>query len=391
MDAYACIQCNRCQDVCPAYTAGATLSPSALEINKRYQLNKRNTNTNHQLTDFAIKEEAVWSCTSCGACVEVCPVGNEPVRDILDIRRNLTLVQGKLPGKGAIPLRNISILANPWGGAPSERTNWADGLDVRTMIEVKTAEVLYWVGCSSAYETRNQSIAQSVVRLLKKANVDFAILGTEEGCTGDHARRLGDEALFQKMARRNIETLSRYSFKLILTHCSHCFNLLKNEYPPLFSATDLLNESIVNWNVVHHTQLLNELVKSKRIHPTNEIKEVVTFHDSCYLGRYNGEFDAPRELLRSIPGIDLKEMPRSRENGLCCGGGGGCSWVDMPAERRVADIRMEEALSLKPAALVSACPFCMTMFDGSALKNTSGIKLKDVAELLDVSVNQSLT
>ncbi|MCI0590282.1 MAG: (Fe-S)-binding protein [Gammaproteobacteria bacterium] len=389
MDAYACIQCNRCQDVCPSYAAGTTLSPAALEINKRYQLNQKGFTPNNRLTDFAIKEEAVWSCTSCGACVEVCPVGNEPVRDILDIRRNLTLVQGNLPIKGATPLRNIAILSNPWGGAPSERTAWAERLNVRTMLEVKTAELLYWVGCSSAYEPRNQSIARSMVRLLDKADVDFAILGTEEGCTGDHARRLGDEALFQKMARRNINTISRYSFTRIVTHCSHCFNVLKNEYPALFNATDLSKESIAHWKVAHHTQLLDELVKSKRLQPSHEISEVVTYHDSCYLGRYNGEFDAPRELLRSIPGVDMKEMPRSRENGLCCGGGGGCSWVDMPAESRIADIRMEEALALNPTVIASACPFCVTMFEGSALKSTTSVKVKDVAELLDESVNQS--
>ncbi len=396
MDAYACIQCNRCQCVCPAYLAGTSLSPAALEINKRYQLNEEGSaivagqTSQHRLIDFAIKEDAVWACTSCGACVEICPVGNEPLRDILDIRRNLTLVAGELPPKGGTPLRNTTVLGNPWGGAPSERVSWADGMNVRTLNEVRETDILYWVGCSSAYEMRNQSIAQSVTRLLKKAGVDFAILGNEESCTGDPARRLGDEALFQKMARRNIEVLSRYTFNTIVTHCSHCFNVLKNEYPPLFIAGDQARRLASQWKVLHHTQLLSDLVKRGRLEPVVELDATITFHDSCYLGRYNNEFNAPRELLAAIPGVKLSEMPRSRERGLCCGGGGGCSWVDVPAERRVADIRMEEALSLKPDVIASACPFCITMFEGSAVKGSTNVRLKDVAELLDESTSVSL-
>ena len=388
MDAYACIQCNRCQGACPAYLAGTTLSPAALEINKRYQLNEEGAaiaageRSRERLIDFAIKEEAVWACTSCGACVEICPVGNEPLRDILDVRRNLTLAGGQLPQKGASPLRNIAVLGNPWGGAPSERMAWANGLNVRTLSDVGETDVLYWVGCSSAYETRNQAIAQSVTRLLSKAGVDFAILGNEEGCTGDPARRLGDEVLFQKMARRNISVLSKYSFNCVVTHCSHCFNILKNEYPPLFKAVEQRQPPFSRWKVLHHTQLLNELIEEGRLEAVVEMNETVTFHDSCYLGRYNNEFDAPRALLAAIPGVDLVEMPRSRERGLCCGGGGGCSWVDVPAEKRVADIRMEEALSVKPGIIASACPFCVTMFEGSALKSPD-VRLKDVAELLD--------
>lgn len=390
MDAYACIQCNRCQDVCPASAAGSTLSPSALEINKRYQINQESATlaagkpSSLRLTEFAIGEEAVWSCTSCAACVEICPVGNEPMRDILNIRRNLTLEQGKLPERGANMLRHMAVTGNPWGAAPSQRMAWAEGLGVRTMQETGKADVLYWVGCSSAYDARNQSIARAVVRLLQKAGVDFAILGNEEGCTGDPARRLGEEALFQKLVRRNFRILSRYSFHRIVTHCSHCFQALKNEYLPLISS--LVGNDLSRWEVLHHTQLLNELRMAGRLAPRREIKEIVTYHDSCYLGRYNNEFDAPRELLNAVPGLQLKEMPRSRENGLCCGGGGGCAWVDMPAERRVTDIRLEEALSLKPAIVATACPFCMTMFEGSTMKAKAGVQLRDVAELLEESM-----
>jgi Fe-S oxidoreductase len=401
MDAFACVQCNRCQEVCPATAAGTALSPSALEVNKRYQLNEeggeiaRGKPSRHPLLETVLREDAVWACTSCGACAEICPVGNAPLQDILEIRRHQTLMEGRLPHKGAAALRNIAVLGNPWGGAPSGRMDWTNGLGVRTMREVGQADVLYWVGCSSAYEGRNQEIARAVVRLLQKAEVDFAILGEEERCTGDPARRMGDEALFQKMARHNLATLSRYSFRRIVTHCSHCYHVLKNEYPALMEpparvpsgATDGRTPSV--WEVVHHTQLLSELVTTGRLRPAHEINQVVTFHDSCYLGRYNGEFEAPRGLLAALPGVELKEMPRSRANGLCCGGGGGCSWVDVPAERRVADIRMEEALTLKPGVVASACPFCLTMFEGSALKGTSGVQLKDVAELLDEATGGS--
>jgi Fe-S oxidoreductase len=386
MDAYACVQCNRCQEVCPAVAAGTSLSPSALEINKRYQLNEDSPAlaaafpSRRTLLEFAIREEAVWACTTCGACAEICPVGNEPVRDLLEIRRSRTMVEGAVPFKGASALRNVAVLGNPWGGAPSGRATWAEGLGVRTVREAGHAGYLYWVGCSSAYEGRNQEIARAVARLLQAAGVDFAILGDEERCTGDPARRMGDEALFQKMARHNIATLSRTSFDRIVTHCSHCFHVLKNEYPSLMERHDGVR---AGWEVVHHTQLLAELVKAGRLAPTRAIEAVVTFHDSCYLGRYNGEFEAPRELLAALPGVKLREMTRSRRDGLCCGGGGGCAWVDAPAERRIADIRMEEALSLQPGIVASACPFCLTMFEGSALKGTAGVQLKDVAELLD--------
>ncbi|MBI3359701.1 MAG: 4Fe-4S dicluster domain-containing protein [Chloroflexi bacterium] len=388
MDAFACIMCNRCQDACPAYAAGTVLSPAALEINKRYQINHEGAaiaegRTSRQtLLEFAIPTDAVWACTSCAACVDSCPVSNEPLRDILDIRRHLTLDEGCVPRKSAEAMRNVAILGNPWGGDPADRLAWAEGLNVRLMRDEKEVDVLYWIGCSAAYDARNRNIARAMARLLQKAGVDFAILGDEEACTGDPARRMGDEALFQKMARRNTETLSRYSFNRLLTHCPHCYNAFRNEYPALTEIGDWRFEvGSLKFVAVHHTQFINELIRAGRLKPTHEVKEVITFHDSCYLGRYNGEFDAPRAVLAALPGVELREMPRSRRDGFCCGGGGGGMWVDVPAERRVTDVRLEEALSLKPNIVASACPFCMTMFEGSALKGD--LKVKDVAELLE--------
>ena len=403
MDAYACVQCNRCQEVCPASLAGSALSPAALEINKRYQLNGEliplaaGKPSQKPLTEFALTEEAVWACTSCGACADICPVGNEPLRDILDIRQHLTLEEGRVPERGADMLRSLAVLSNPWGRPPSQRMAWAQGLNVRVMRDVGKADVLYWVGCSAAYDGRNQNIVRAVVQLLEKAGVDFAVLGDEESCTGDPARRMGDEALFQQQAQRNLQILSRYTFARIVTHCSHCFHVLKNEYPRLLasashSSLQELGEGAAvkaNWEVAHHTQFLSELLAAGRLKPHRALDQVVTFHDSCYLGRYNGEYDAPRALLTAIPGVELKEMPRSRAKGLCCGGGGGCAWVDMPAERRVTDIRLEEALSVQPGVIASACPFCLTMFEGSAQARAANVPLKDVAELLNDSTEGS--
>ncbi len=390
MDAYACIQCNRCQDVCPAYAAGTALSPAAIEVNKRYQLNEegaalvRGGVSRQALVESVLTSDALWACTSCAACVWICPVGDEPLRDILDIRRGLVLNEGALPARAGSTLMNVAITRNPWGEAPSARAAWAAGLDVPLLKEVGGADVLYWVGCSAAYDGRNQSIARSVARLLRRAGVDFAVLGDEEGCTGDPARRMGDEALFQRMAGQNIEALARYRFNRIVCHCPHCLNVLKHEYPPLIEAAGDAALA-ARWCVVHHSQLLDELVREGRLNPVTGSPAVATFHDSCYLGRYNGEFEAPRRILAAIPGLELREMPRARQGGFCCGGGGGGAWVDVPAERRIADIRLEEALALEPGVVASACPFCLAMFEGSAVKRQSGVQLSDVAELLDAA------
>lgn len=381
MDTYACIMCNRCQDVCPAYTAGTELSPSALEINKRYQIKDElgalasGQASEKPLVGGVLTEDAIWSCTTCGACVEICPVANEPMQDIIDIRRHLTLDKVELPEDGMSVLRELDGRGNPWGYAPDSRADWAEGMDVPIMAEKRTVEVLFWVGCSGSFDPRSQKITQAVARLFQRAGVDFAILGPEEQCTGDPGRRLGEEAAFQVSAEMIGETLSQYEFEYIVTACPHCFNALGREY----------GDYGVELEVVHHSQYLAKLHAEGRLRLPGEerMEQSITYHDSCYLGRYNDEYEAPREVLRRVPGVTLEEMPRNRNRGLCCGGGGGGVFYEMPVEEEIADIRLDEAAGVQPDVVASACPFCMTMFDGSPQKDEHGLELKDIAEVLD--------
>jgi len=382
VDAFACIMCNRCQEVCPAYAAGTRLSPAALEINKRYEIREQmaplaaGRPSRAGLLESVIPAEAVWACTSCGACVEVCPVGNEPLQDILDLRRYLTLTEGNPPPDAAATLRNIERRGNPWGYEPGERADWAAGLRLPLMAERGEADVLFWVGCSGSYDPRSRRIVQAVARLLLRAEVDYDILGSEERCTGDPARRLGEEAGFQMQVEENGATLRRYRFKRVVTTCPHCFNALGREYADFGVELD----------VVHHSQLIAELAAQGRLKPTKEQGRVVTYHDPCYLGRYNGEYEAPRRVLKQIAGLELREMARSRANGLCCGGGGGGVFNEVPAERPIPDIRLDEAAALSPAVVATACPFCVTLFEGSPRKDEARLEIKDIAELLDESL-----
>lgn len=383
LDTYACIMCNRCQEVCPAYSAGTELSPSALEINKRYGIKDEihtlaaGGRSEQPLVGGVLTEDAIWSCTTCGACVEICPVGNEPMQDIIDMRRHLTLDKVELPADGMAVLRELDGRANPWGYAPDARADWAEGMDVPLMADVHRAEVLFWVGCSGSFDPRSQQITQAVARLLQRAGVDFAILGPEEQCTGDPARRLGEEAAFQASAEMIGETLSQYEFDFIVTACPHCFNALGKEY----ADYDL------ELNVVHHSQYLAKLHAEGRLQLPDQARaeQSITYHDSCYLGRYNEEYEAPRQVLKSVPGVQLQEMPRNRNRGLCCGGGGGGVFYEMPVEEEIADLRLEEAAGVQPDVVASACPFCMTMFDGSPTKDEKGLELKDIAEVLDAA------
>ncbi len=376
VDAFACIMCNRCQEVCPAYAAGTPLSPAALEINKRFELKglmrrlAAGQSSPHPLTVSVIPEEAVWSCTTCAACVAICPVGNEPLQDILDIRRFLTLSEGRPPTRGGHVLRNIRFTGNPWGQNPEERGDWAVDLNVPVLAEKGTCDVLYWVGCSGSFDPRARTVARAVVQLLQRAGLDVAILGPEEWCTGDPARRMGDEGLFQECQRRNLETLRKYRFEQIVTACPHCWNVLGKEY----------TQNGLQVPVRHHTQLLAELLEEGRLRVRGEAPLRATFHDPCYLGRYNGEVSAPRRLVAAVPGLTYQEMPRSGRNSFCCGGGGGGAFYDIVGERRITDIRLEEARQAADQVLLIACPYCAIMFEGSAVKGE--MRIQDVAELL---------
>jgi Fe-S oxidoreductase len=379
LDAYACIMCNRCQDACPAYTTGKVLSPAALEINKRYFLNQEGdglaagASSSQTLTAFAIPEEAIWACTACGACIEICPVGNEPMRDILEIRRHLVLMENAFPEQLQTAFRGMERTANPWNIAPEERLAWAEGLEVPTVVENPEPEVLWWVGCAPATDPQAQRAARAFTRLLQAAGVDFAVLGLQERCTGDSARRAGNEYLFYELAQRNVETLNRVAPRRIVTTCPHCLHTLKNEYPDFGG----------HYAVIHHTELLQELLENKRLKLQNDGTSVdLTFHDPCYLGRLGGITEAPRAVLRET-GDQVREMPRNKVRSFCCGAGGAQMWKEEEeGEARVSSVRILEAQATGAQTLAVSCPFCNIMLHDAAVAEGETVRVRDVAEIL---------
>ncbi len=382
----SCTRCGRCEMVCPAYMSGTPLNPKEIIVGLsgalRDELDRPPAPDDEgELIvgdERPVNPSALWACTTCVACVEACPAYIEIVDDIVDMRRYLTLTEGSVPGTSGPALRNMGTSGNPWGYAQEERLNWAAGLDVPRAEPGEHYEVLYWVGCSASYDQRNQRIARAVVRLLHEAGVGFAVLA-QERCTAESARRMGDEYLFQTVTEVNVNNLNSVSFDRIVCHCPHCFNTLKNEYPQFGG----------HYEVVHHTQLFRELIRRDRLRVGDGVKQRVAFHDSCYLGRYNGEFDAPREALLSA-GQDLIEPARNREDGLCCGGGGGRMWFEHEGQARAVEvIRMEEVLATAPDIVGVACPFCLTMLESAAASmGAEGVQVRDVAEVLAGALGQ---
>ena len=385
LDGYACIQCSRCQDACPAYETGKELSPSAMEINKRYFLNENvNSLANGEsidkaLTEWMLTEEAAWSCTTCGYCVEVCPVGNEPMIDILRARQDLVMMESKFPKDAMETFEKMENYGNPWGLSPQDRENWMEGFDVPLMREKKNADVLYWAGCSGAYDSRGRDISQSVANIMNEAGVDYACLGNEETCTGDSARRIGNEYLFQTMAEQNKETFDQYNFKKIVTQCPHCFTTLKNDYA----------EMGIELDVVHHSQFIDELINGKKIQPKPYIDEDITFHDPCYLGRHNNEYDAPRNVLQSVlKEGKIKEMEQSKSESFCCGAGGGNMWYEIKTGDRINQNRVGQAVDTNAKTIAAACNFCNIMLEDGVKTtgNEENIKVIDIAEMVSKSL-----
>ncbi len=381
LDGYACIQCSRCQDACPAYETGKELSPSAMEINKRYFLNENisslanGESIDKALTEWMLTEEAAWSCTTCGYCVEVCPVGNEPMIDILRARQDLVMMESKFPKDAMETFEKLENYGNPWGLSPQDRENWMDGFDVPLMREKKNADVLYWAGCSGAYDSRGRDISQSVANIMNEAGVDYACLGNEETCTGDSARRIGNEYLFQTMAEQNKEIFDQYDFKKIVTQCPHCFTTLKNDYA----------EMGIELDVVHHSQFIDELIKEKKIEPKPYIDEDITFHDPCYLGRHNDEYDAPRNVLQSVlKEGSIKEMKQTRSESFCCGAGGGNMWYEIKTGDRINQNRVNQAVDTDAKTIAAACNFCNIMLEDGVKTtgNEENIKVVDIAEMV---------
>jgi Fe-S oxidoreductase len=371
MDSYACIMCFRCQEVCPAYATGKVLSPAALEINKRYHLNYAGTTDVPMLN--LISEEAVWACTSCGACVDICPVGNEPMRDILEVRRNLTLMENNFPKQLENAFKGMERNANPWNISQADRMKWAEGLNVPTIEKNPEPDILWWVGCAPATDSRAQKTAQAFAKILNAAGVNYAVLGQNEQCNGDSARRAGREDIFFGLASANVELLNEIKPKRMVTTCPHCLHTIKNEYPAFGG----------NYEIVHHTQLINELVGAGKIELSVDSDQyTVTFHDPCYLGRHNKIFDAPRDALQSAGALTI-EMPRNSSKSFCCGAGGAQFWKEEEnGTMRVSEARYKEAKETGANTLAVGCPFCMTMLNDASKADGGTIQVKDVAELV---------
>lgn len=378
MDAYACIMCYRCQEVCPAYNTGKVLSPAALEINKRYLLNLEGTkiakgeHTETALTKFAITPEAIWACTACGACNDICPVGNEPMRDIIDIRRALVLMENDFPEQLQTAFRGMERTLNPWSIPSAERLKWAEGLEVPTIVDNPEAEILWWVGCAPATDAQAQKTAQALVKILNQSRTNYAVLGEMEQCTGDAARRAGNEFLFNELAIANVEMLNEIAPKRIITTCPHCLHTLKNEYPAFGG----------HYDVTHHSQFINELIHTRQITISRRNEDLLTFHDPCYLGRQNDIIDAPRQVLQTTTS-NLIEMPLAKHKSFCCGAGGAQMWKEeQEGDERVNHTRFKEAAATGVDTLAVGCPFCLIMLSDAAKDADSDIVVKDIAELI---------
>lgn len=388
LDLYACTECGRCEEACPADITGKPLSPARLVHDYKSELfrqrekvfGKKFEEIPHPVReDSGITESVIWACTSCRACEEVCPVYIEQTNLIFETRKSLVLMESRFPPELQTVFRNLENNFTPWAFPHDSRADWCRDLGVKQMAEHPNAEVLYYVGCAGSFDDRAKKVATAIVSLLKKANVDFAILGKEEKCNGDPARRAGNEYLAQMLIKENVETLNRYKPRKILTGCPHCFNILRNEYPQ-FGA---------QYDVVHHTTFLADLIREGKLKPKkNAVTGEVTFHDSCYLGRWNDVYDDPREILAAVPELNVREMARSKNKGLCCGAGGARMFMEETIGKRINVERTEEALGTGAKVIAAACPFCSTMLtDGVKSKEKQdSVQVKDVAEILDASV-----
>lgn len=375
----ACVSCLRCQKGCPAYLSGAPLSPKAMIQSLKKHSNQKNSffrskskTFAHPLIDKVISKETLWSCTTCGLCEEKCPVYIEHIKRIVDMRRGLITQAKGYPVEVQKLFSNISEKGNPWGLSSDSKYYLRKNFAVPLLSEKQQTDVLYWVGCFGSYESRNKNVSQVMFKILQKAGIDYAILGMEEKCCGDSVRRLGNERIFEQLAIETINTLNRYKFKTIVTHCPHCYNTLKNEYPQFGG----------HYHVLHHSEFILELLKSGKIQPKETKKIKVTLHDPCYLGRYNNIYNAPREVLSSIPGLELIEMKNNRSKGFCCGGGGGRIWMEDPSGQQINSILAKKAIKTESDIIASACSLCLTKLTQAVGSLDADIKNMDIAEIV---------
>ena len=390
LDIYTCTECGRCQDACPAYATNKPLSPKKFNEDLREHLFEKTPwllrmagKGNGESAEYdgpalvgeVVQDDTIWSCTTCKACEEACPLLIEFIDRFVEMRRHLVLEESRFPQELVTIYKNLENSGNPWGIAPEDREAWTEGLQVPKIRETdEEVEYVFFVGCAGAFDQQAQKTMQAMVKILNAAGVNYAILGKEETCTGDPARRSGNEYLYQMMAEQNIETLNARKFKKVMTSCPHCYNTIRNEYPQLGG----------NYEVVHHTEVIADLINSGKIQLRKSLNQTITFHDSCYLGRHNDIYDAPRDILKAIPGVRLEEMPRSRQKGFCCGAGGGRMWLD-EEKPRVNQNRVEEAATQTNAAAIStACPFCSIMISDGIKETGNEEKLEtyDVAQLV---------
>jgi Fe-S oxidoreductase len=373
LDTFSCTECGRCQDACPAYATGKILSPKLVIMGLRDAVFAEGEDAESPLVPNAVPAESVWDCVTCGACIQACPVSIEHVDHIVDLRRHLVMVESSFPSEAEPMLRDVERASNPWGKPQSERADWAAELGIRILEPGDPApEYLYWVGCASSFDERARRAAQATARVLTRAGVDFAILGPRESCTGDPARRIGNEYVFQAFAEQNVETLNEAGVTKVVTGCPHCFNTLANEYPDFGG----------NYEVIHHSELLSSLVSQGRLKPTraDQADGTITYHDSCYLARHNDVLDAPREIVSAV-GAPV-EMSRSRKQTFCCGAGGAHMWMEERA-KPINQERVREAAATGAGTLAVACPFCTVMLDDGVQSAGADLQVIDVATLLD--------
>ena len=405
LDLFTCTECGRCKEVCPTYVTDKPLNMNDFNNDLKYELkenqnkiikradfhsfkkhendteqlveenneNSEINNFNHLIGDV-IQYDTLWACTTCRACEEVCPVTIEHVPRIISMRQAQMLMQESYPKELNIALKGLERNGNPWGIGYDKRADWAEGLDVKLMADDPNVDYLLWVGCAGSFDDRTKKVSTSLVKILQKAGISFAILGTEEKCTGDFARRVGNEMLFQMMAQDNIETLNNYGVKNIITACPHCLNTIKHEYPQLGG----------NYNVYHHTEFIDYLLKEGKLSLKKSFDGMLSFHDPCYLGRYNSIYDQPRNILQSISSSELKELVRTRQESFCCGAGGGRMWMEENIGKRINLERSEEVVNHDVDNIAVGCPFCLTMIeDGMKEMNKEDeIKTKDIAEIV---------
>jgi Fe-S oxidoreductase/nitrate reductase gamma subunit len=400
LDAFACMECGRCQDACPAFASSKPLSPKMIIFNlekhllgERQKLLKNKREETASLLPDVYSEGEIWTCTTCGACQHVCPVEIEHIRKIVGIRQSEVLMQSKFPQELNAFFRNMETNANPWGIGFAKRADWTASLEVPLMADRKSAEYLLWVGCAGSFDEEGIKITMAVVSLLNKAGLDFAILGTEEKCCGDSARRLGQEYLFQTLAGENLSLFLKYNVKKIITFCPHGYNTFKNEYPRLLgllsSFSDDERARLAKIEVVPHVILLNRLVKQARLPLKAKMAASLTYHDSCYLGRHNGIVREPREILARLSPKKFTELGRSREHSFCCGAGGGLMWTEESLGQRINHLRTDEVIDSGAQVAATSCPFCLNMLkDGLKDREKTGIAVKDIAQLLAESVEE---